>query len=233
MAVHRIYSGDYDIDHDTMMGVAGAAVVFNIILGLCLHGVCQLPHGHSHGGGGGHHGHLEHGQEEGEEGAPGKHINIRAALIHVLGDLLQSVGVLISSILIKVFGKSCQIADPICTLIFSVIVFATTTVIIRDTVRILAEGLPKHINYDKVEADLLNVNNVYKLHSLHIWSLTMDRVVLSVHLAVSPNVDKEAVIHEANKLLRTKYRIHKTTIQVDEYNSQVMNSCDQCQPLTA
>ena len=76
-----------------------------------------------------------------------------------------------------------------------------------------------------MEEDLLKVNNVHKLHSLH--KLTMDRMVLSIHLAVASIVDKE-VIREANKLLRTKYKIHKTTIQVDEYNYEVMNTCDQC-----
>ena len=77
------------------------------------------------------------------------------------------------------------------------------------------------------------MNNVYRLHNLHIWSLTMDRVVLSVHLAVSPEADKEQVIHDTNRLLRSKYRINKSTIQVELYKSQVMSSCQQCQPILA
>ena len=71
-----------------------------------------------------------------------EHINIRAAFIHVLGDLLQSVGVLISSIIIK-FEPTYKWADPICTILFSVIVFCTTLSIARDTIHILVEGYPK------------------------------------------------------------------------------------------
>jgi len=228
MSIQRIISLDFEIKDDAMMAVAGSAVVFNIILGIILHGICKVPH--SHGGGGHGHAHLDHHDHDDQETS--KHINIRAALIHVFGDLLQSVGVLISSVIIKIF-PGCKVADPICTIIFSIIVLCTTTVIIRDSVKILIEGTPKHINYDTIHEDLLKVNNVYRLHNLHIWSLTMDRVVLSVHLAVSPEADKEQVIHDTNRLLRSKYRINKTTIQVELYKSQVMSSCRQCQPILA
>merc|ERR550539_663177 len=74
-----------------------------------------------------------------------QHINIRAAFIHVLGDLLQSVGVLISSIIIK-FKPNYMWADPACTILFSVIVFCTTLTIAKDTVHILIEGYPKSLD---------------------------------------------------------------------------------------
>jgi len=233
MSIQRIITQDFEIVEDAMMAVAGCAILFNILLGSILHGCLKVPHSHSHGGGGGggSHGHSHHSHDgEHEDQDSSKHINIRAALIHVFGDLLQSVGVLISSIIIKIF-PGCKVADPICTIIFSIIVLCTTTIIIRDSVKILIEGSPKHISYDSVHEDLLKVNNVYRLHNLHIWSLTMDRVVLSVHLAVSPEADKEQVIHDTNRLLRSKYRINKSTIQVELYKAQVMSSCLQCQPL--
>ena len=72
----------------------------------------------------------------------GQHINIRAALIHVFGDFLQSVGVLISSIIIKV-EPTYKWADPACTILFAIIVFFTTLPIARDTIHILVEGYPK------------------------------------------------------------------------------------------
>ena len=110
LAVRRLHDQDFEIHDTTMLIVATAAVAFNILLGFTLHGACGL-HGHHHG-----HGGHQHGD------SVGHHLNIRAALIHVLGDLLQSVGVLISSLLIIFFGESYKIADPICTLIFAVIV---------------------------------------------------------------------------------------------------------------
>ena len=128
LAVRRIHDQDFEIHDTTMLVVASAAVAFNILLGFTLHGACgHLPgHNHSHGLGGGGHSHHSHG-EAGPDAESGgvdvsRQINIRAALIHVLGDLLQSIGVLISSLLIKFFGESYKIADPICTLIFAVIV---------------------------------------------------------------------------------------------------------------
>ena len=81
------------------------------------------------------------------------HINVRAALIHVLGDFLQSIGVLVSSIVIKL-NPDYKIADPICTILFALIVFSTTFTILKDTLNILMEGKPSRINYSKVKRDL-------------------------------------------------------------------------------
>ena len=119
LAVRRIHDQDFEIHDTTMLIVATAAVAFNVLLGFTLHGACGL-HGHQHSHGG--HQHLDSEPEK-----LGRHINIRAALIHVLGDLLQSIGVLISSLLIKFFGESYKIADPICTLVFAVIVVRTVS----------------------------------------------------------------------------------------------------------
>ena len=81
LAIHRLQSGDFQVEPDPMIAVATCAVIFNIVLGLLLNGVPHS-HGHSHGGSGGHkHSHLEEGDE--------KHINLRAAVIHVLGKLFD------------------------------------------------------------------------------------------------------------------------------------------------
>jgi len=228
LAIKRIHDQDFEIHDTAMLVVATAAVVFNVLLGFTLHGVCNVPHAHSHGGSGGHH--HSHGHGEGAE-SNARQINIRAALIHVLGDLLQSIGVLISSLLIKFFGDSFKIADPICTLAFALIVVVTTFSVLRDTLAILLEGTPANIKYDEVYQDLLNIKEVYKVHSLHIWSLTADLPVLSVHMATSQVADPELVRTDTNKMLRAKYKIFRTTLQIEHYNAQAMGSCDNCQPL--
>merc|ERR1739848_722815 len=165
------------------MIVAALAVVFNVILGLVLHGVCHIPHSHSH------HSHVpeHHGDsEDSEDGQtisdPTKHhhINVRAALIHVLGDFLQSVGVLISSILIKV-NPEYKLADPICTILFALIVFLTTFTILKDTLKILMEGTPSGISYDSVKKDLLKINGVSNVHDLQMWCITVDKLAVMVH----------------------------------------------------
>jgi len=228
LAVRRIHDQDFEIHDNYMIMVASAAVIFNVLLGITLHGVCKIPHAHSHGG---HHGHSHGDNEDGSSNAR-HHINIRAALIHVLGDLLQSIGVLFSSLLIKFFGDDFKIADPICTLIFAGIVVVTTFNVLKDTLTILLEGTPSNIDYDSVYHDLQNIKEVYKVHSLHIWSLTADLPVLSVHIASSPAADMEQIRAEANKMLRKKYKIYRTTLQVEHYNAQAMGSCEKCQPLS-
>ena len=169
LAVRRIHDNDFEIHETAMVVVASCAVVFNILLGLILHGVCGLGHGHSHGGGHGH-GHS-HGAGD------TKHINIRAAAIHVLGDLLQSIGVLISSVLIKCFGPEFKIADPICTLVFAVIVVVTTFTVLRDTLAILLEGAPPGLKYDVVATDLASIGDV--VSTLHTLPRSLSALVIT------------------------------------------------------
>jgi len=238
LAAHRISTGDFEVDPIPMMAVAASAVLFNIVLGFVLHGV---PHSHSHGGGGGGgsraHSHLHHdndgsGGESGDHkhSSDAEHLNVRAAMIHVLGDLIQSVGVLISSILIF-FDPGLKMADPVCTVIFSFIVFCTTINVVRDTVRILMEGCPKSVSFDDVMSDLMNLLDVVLVHDLRIWSLTTDKNAVSVHLAVNPTGNSEKVLQAATKLLKDKHDIHVVTVQVELYKPQVMNTCESCQPL--
>ncbi len=228
LAVHRIQSLEFDVEPNPMMIVAACAVLFNIVLGLLLHGV---PHGHSHGGGGGHghsHRHSHLGKDEDAHAHAAEHINIRAAFIHVVGDLIQSIGVLISSIIIKV-NPDLKIADPICTLVFSVIVFFTTLSVLRDSVRILMEGCPPAVSYDAVYSDLSALPDVVRVHDLRVWALTTDKLAASVHVAVNAAAGSQRVLHEATRLLRVRHGVQITTVQVEDYNAHAMSGCPQCQ----
>jgi hypothetical protein len=118
--------------------------------------------------------------------------------VHVLGDLLQSVGVLIASIIIyfdvsflfknlKIFKtlilqNGLKLADPICTFIFSLLVMATTVSIMRDAIAVLMESTPSSVEYTAVVRDLQHVQGVRHIHSLHVWALTLDRLTAIVHL---------------------------------------------------
>merc|ERR550539_1145365 len=167
-----------------------------------------------------------------------QHINIRAAFIHVLGDLLQSVGVLISSIIIK-FKPNYMWADPACTILFSVIVFCTTLTIAKDTVHILIEGYPKSLDpYDKIYQSLLNIKHVSHVHGLKVWSLTVNHVELICHLGVLPLEDNgcvldvyNSVLENATNMLRKKYDIEKCTIQIETVRKETLLTCLGCQPL--
>jgi len=224
LAVRRIVDQDFEIHDTTMLVTASAAVAFNILLGLTLHGACGLGHGHSHGNGRGH--------SHSDQSSTTKHINIRAAFIHVLGDFLQSIGVLISSLLIKYFGPSFKVADPICTLIFAMIVVLTSLTVLRETLSILLEGSPTGIKYEDVHRDLSKIGDVMSVHSLHIWSLTADIPVLTVHLTTkSEESDHHAIRNEAIKTLQSKYQIWRTTIQIEPHHAKAAIFCDMCQAI--
>lgn len=148
---------------------------------------------HSHGGGASHsHGHSSRddessallGDNHGHSHNTGlKNINVRAALIHVIGDFFQSVGVLVAALVIYFFPNY-KIVDPICTFLFSVIVLITTFTIIRDVLNVLMEGIPKGISIKEVQQTLFNIHGVRKVHNLRIWSLSLDKAALSTHLAI-------------------------------------------------
>ncbi|XP_002411364.3 zinc transporter 2 isoform X1 [Ixodes scapularis] len=218
-AAQRIYHDDYDIDADIMLIVSGTGVAMNIIMGLILHGWCPVggSHGHSHGL------RSSHGHSHSER----SNINIRAALIHVLGDLLQSIGVLIAAYVIK-YKPEYKIADPICTFVFSALVLFTTVSILRDAVVILMEGFPRDLAYSTVKTALQSLKGVRMAHSLHVWSLTLDRNALAVHLAVDEDADPTAVLQAAQQMVRKKFKIFSSTIQVEVYAPSEMLSCETC-----
>ncbi|XP_029421111.1 zinc transporter 2 [Nannospalax galili] len=206
LAVQRLVSGDYEIEGGTMLITAGCAVAVNIIMGLTLH---QSGHGHSHD--------IE------EQDNP----SVRAAFIHVVGDLLQSVGILVAAYILY-FKPEYKYVDPICTFLFSILVLGTTLTILRDVILVLMEGTPKGVDFTAVKDLLLSVDGVEALHSLHIWALTVAQPVLSVHIAIAQNADAQAVLKLASSRLQGKFHFHTMTIQIESY-SEDMKDCQACQ----
>lgn len=126
-------------------------------------------HGHSGEGEGEHHGHSHGGHGQGEDGhEEDENLNVRAAFIHVLGDLIQSLGVLIASIIIWA-KPELHVVDPVVTLLFSVLVLLTTRPIMAEAMRTLLNSVPSHINLAKVAEELQALPGVANVHDLHIW----------------------------------------------------------------
>ncbi|EGW10200.1 Zinc transporter 2, partial [Cricetulus griseus] len=225
LAVQRLISGDYEIKGDTMLITSGCAVAVNIIMGLTLH---QSGHGHSHGQGQSHGHEHSHGDQSHEDSQQQQeNPSVRAAFIHVIGDLLQSLGVLVAAYIIY-FKPEYKYVDPICTFLFSVLVLGTTLTILRDVTLVLMEGTPKGVDFTAVKNLLLSVDGVEALHSLHIWALTVAQPVLSVHIAIAPNADPQAVLKVARDRLQGKFNFHIMTIQIENYTEE-MKDCQECQ----
>ncbi|KAM6335140.1 proton-coupled zinc antiporter SLC30A2 [Alca torda] len=208
LAAQRLISADYDIEGGVMLITSACAVAVNVVMGVALH---QTGHGHSHGAGG-------------EQ----PNASVRAAFVHVVGDLLQSVGVLIASYIIF-FKPEYKYVDPICTFLFSALVLGTTLTILRDVLLVLMEGTPKGMDFNAVRETLLAVRGVEAVHSLHIWALTAAQPLLSVHIAINAGASAQEVLEEASSRLQGTFRFHTTTIQVESY-SEEMRDCRECQP---
>uniref|UniRef100_A0A4W6FS45 Probable proton-coupled zinc antiporter SLC30A3 n=1 Tax=Lates calcarifer TaxID=8187 RepID=A0A4W6FS45_LATCA len=178
-AAQRIADGDYDINSQIMLITSGCAVGVNVLMVLVLH-QSGASHGHSHGSSTGR---LQREGERQKRGHTHGHGNasVKAAFIHVVGDLLQSVGVLLAATIIH-FWPEYKVADPICTFVFSVLVIGTTFPVTKDVLRILMEGAPQDINSNTVRELLLSVRGIVAVHSLHAWSLNMTQALLSVHV---------------------------------------------------
>ncbi|XP_039642563.1 zinc transporter 2-like isoform X2 [Perca fluviatilis] len=217
-AIQRITDGDYDIDSQIMLLTSGCAVGANVLMVLILH-QSGASHGHSHsfpssrlqtdsqrqGQGHGHH----HGHGNGHGNG-----SVKAAFIHVVGDLVQSVGVLLAATIIH-FWPEYKAADPICTFLFSVLVLGTTLPVTKDVFRILMEGVPQGVPFSTVRELLLSVRGVVGVHSLHMWSLNMTHSLLSVHVATEEDADSQIVLRKATKLLRSEFGFSSVTIQVE------------------
>ncbi|EML6320021.1 cation diffusion facilitator family transporter [Bacillus cereus] len=139
-------------------------------------------------------------------------LNLRSAFLHVLGDLLGSVGAIIAALLIKFFGWTA--ADAIASILVSILVIISGWRVTRDTVHILMEGAPQHINVEEVKSTLLNIPIVKEVHDLHIWSVTSDFQVLTCHLIIKGN-ETQSVLKEATYVLKEKFHVEHVTIQVE------------------
>ncbi|XP_064396807.1 probable proton-coupled zinc antiporter SLC30A4 [Halichondria panicea] len=252
-AIQRVINPDLiNVKADIMLITACVGVFVNVFMCAVLgHG-----HGHSHGGGGHGHSHGGHGSKRGghshshddvEEGNSrlsrfkrrlrrnkkqenAENINVRAAFVHVIGDLIQSIGVVIAGYIIW-FRPDWKIADPICTFLFCVLVLFSTINVLKDALRVLMEGTPSHIDYEDVKADLQEIAGVKQAHSLHIWSLTTTRTALAAHLAMETGVNAQEVLDKASKMLKDKHNIVHTTLQVEDHHN-LMDDCGTCQQQT-
>ncbi|XP_060916193.1 proton-coupled zinc antiporter SLC30A2 isoform X1 [Labrus mixtus] len=241
LAVDRVINDNYNIEGTIMLITSGCGVLANIVMALTLH---QSGHGHSHGGLSSHgHGHshkkgkgqkqitdhanskvdrrgdLEHNGHAHGGRAQQANASLRAAFVHVVGDLLQSISVLVSAIIIY-FKPEYKIADPICTFLFSIFVLCTTFTIMRDIVVVLMEGTPAGVKYSEVRGHLLSVKGVTAVHNLNIWALTMNQALLSAHVAIDESADAQTVQREITQACFSSYNFHSVTIQMERQSDQ-------------
>ncbi|WP_077320270.1 cation diffusion facilitator family transporter [Virgibacillus proomii] len=157
-----------------------------------------------------------------------ENLNIRSALLHVLGDLLGSIGAIIAGILILLFDWN--IADPIASVIVALLIVISGIRVTKDSIHILMEGKPTNINVEEVKSKLMELPGIEDVHDFHIWSITSEFPALSCHLVVDNTVDRDKILIQANKLLKKHFDISHSTLQIEGINSHIKNNCNDCSP---
>ncbi len=138
---------------------------------------------------------------------------MRAAFVHVISDLIGSVGVLASGAL-NYFTGWMQ-ADPAVSILIGVLVLYGSWGLVREGVDILMESVPRHIDLDEMRTDLLAVSGTEEVHDLHVWCLTTRQIALSAHAVVAVGADRDRVLADMCHLLQTKFDIHHLTLQLE------------------
>ena len=143
----------------------------------------------------------------------GSGLNVRAAMLHVLADLASSAGVVAAGLVLLATGWA--YADPAAGLLIGVLVVASTFGVLRETVGVLLEGAPAGMDAREIGAAIASSDGVVGVHDLHLWTITSGFPALSAHVLVAAGADCHAIRRELEALLRDRYELTHTTLQVE------------------
>lgn len=138
-------------------------------------------------------------------------LNVRAALIHVLGDLVSSLAAVIAGAVIYVTGW--LLIDPILSLVIAGLILITTLRLLRDTLHVLMEGVPAAVDLAEIGVALAAVEGVSAVHDLHVWSIGSARAALSAHLEIEHLEDWPAILQASQDMLRERFHLDHVTLQ--------------------
>ncbi|MDO9599401.1 MAG: cation diffusion facilitator family transporter [Azoarcus sp.] len=138
-------------------------------------------------------------------------LNTRAALLHVMGDILGSIAALTSGLVIQFTGW--VTIDPLLTMLICGLILASTVALLRRVVHTLMEGVPDHLSLPEVGQSMAAVAGVRSVHDLHIWSLDSRHPALSAHLVIADAQQWPAILQRQRELLAARFGIEHVTLQ--------------------
>lgn len=138
-------------------------------------------------------------------------LNIRGAFLHMAADTLVSVGVVIAGVIIMI--TDARWIDPMVSLVIAVVIFIGTWRLLKDSVNLAVDAVPKGINPGDVVEKLQALPGVESVHHLHIWALSTTENALTVHLVKPGSEDDDLVIKQATHMLNHDFNIQHVTIQ--------------------
>lgn len=221
-AIDRLLHKNAKVNGSLMFAIAAFGFLINCLM------VAWLGHNHNHHACG--HGDHDHDHEREEICATNEektnlvsespvktkilNINIQGAYLHVLTDLIQSVGVMIAGAIIWA-KPDWLVVDLLCTLIFAVLALSTTLPMLGKIYGILMERTPSEIDIDKLENGLKCIKGVQDIHDLHVWAVTVGKIVLSCHVTAESGACSSELIYKIRDFCEKTYRIHHVTIQIE------------------
>jgi cobalt-zinc-cadmium efflux system protein len=145
----------------------------------------------------------------------GRSLNLRAAMLHVVGDLAASAAAVLAGIVIVLTGW--VYADPLLALGIAVLIAWSAGRILYETYNILMEGVPQHLDLAAMEAEVVAMPGVMSVHDVHVWAIDSEQVAFSCHLVVGEQAlsDAEHLVREVEAVLCDRHGIGHTTIQVE------------------
>lgn len=149
-------------------------------------------------------------------GGNGHDLNLRGALVHVLGDLLGSVAAITAAGVILLTGW--MPIDPLLSLLVGLLILRSAWYVVRHSTHILLEGTPEDVDVEVLQNTLTEaVPTVQDIHHIHVWSLTPERPLLTMHVTVAEETDTAVVLVQLKRILTERFAIHHSTIQIESH----------------
>ncbi len=160
----------------------------------------------------------------------GHNLNVRASVLHALGDVGASLGVVVGAVVIALTGATW--VDPIISVAIAVLIAISAVRLIREATDILLESTPRDISTQAVARDICGVEGVRAVHDLHIWQISNGLRALSCHAVIAdiPPSESASILDRVSDLLRQRYRIEHTTIQMESDLHEAHDGYCACEP---
>jgi len=147
-------------------------------------------------------------------GGDRRDLSMRAALLHVVGDMLGSGAAIAAAVVILATGWTP--IDPLLSIFITLLILRSAIDVVRRSAHILMEGVPEGFLEEELKADLLReVPGVIGVHHVHAWLLSSERSVVTLHLQVQPGADSAAAVHAVKRRLLERHGIWHSTVQVE------------------
>ena len=166
-----------------MLAVAGAGLLVNVAAALMLHR------------------------------SAGESLNVRGAYLHVLGDLLGSVGAITAAVIILATGW--YPADPIISVLVGVLILWSSFKLVKESVDVLLEAVPSHLDLEEIRASIREIEGVTRVHDLHVWTVTSGYFAMSGHAVVDDVERTQAVLRAIHERMHDEFGIGHVTVQVE------------------